>query len=393
MNSRVIGSILLIVAMSIGGGLLSLPVVTAASGFWYSSLMLCVIWLVSTLGALFILEVCLWFPDGANLMSMAKKTLGLPGQMLMWFFYLLMLYCILCAYVSGGTDLVNSIWQSLHISAPDWLSTILFVAVLGTFVWHGIRLIDHTNRALMTAKMSIYMLLVIILIPAVHVNNLPSGTLTAITMAIMPAIFSFGYAIIIPSLRTYLQGDVKKLRLVVLIGSFIPLVCFILWDYIVQGTMPKEQLLAMANNGQVVSQLNAGLSEAGNPWIITLTHIFTTICLLTAFLAVSLSLSDFIANGLNKQKLGWNKTLIYALTFLPPLFIILFNPYIFITAIRYAGIFVVVILMLMPTLMVIRGRAQSFAIGAPYRVPGGVITTSIMLLASLGLLGFAIFQG
>jgi len=57
MNSRVIGSILLIIAMSIGAGLLSLPVITAATGFFHATVMLIVIWLIIIVGALFILEV------------------------------------------------------------------------------------------------------------------------------------------------------------------------------------------------------------------------------------------------------------------------------------------------------------------------------------------------
>jgi tyrosine-specific transport protein len=390
MNSKVIGSILLIVAMSIGGGLLSLPVVTAAGGFFNSTLLLIFTWLVITIGSLFILEICLRSPKGSNLISMSRDTLGLPGQIITGLFYLLMLYCIMCVYVSGGTDLIHSIFQSLNIKINTGFSTILFVFILGCFVWHGIKLVDHTNRALMTGKMAVYFLLILILAPSVHLNNLPSGSFYALSGAVMPAIFSFGYSIIIPSLCTYLDGNVKQLRAAVLIGSFIPLICFIIWNYTVQGTLTQEHLMSINQSGKVISQLNAGLSSIGNPWVTTIIHLFTSICLLTAFLAVSLSLSDVIANGIHKPKQGKNKWLIYALTFLPPVVIIIFRPFIFITAIQYAGILVVGLLILLPTLMVWRSRqVHKLAKNEPYRVPGGIFIVFGMLMASGFLLFFA----
>ena len=391
MYSRVVGSILLIVAMSVGGGLLSLPVVTAAGGFLHSTLLLIVIYLVMTTGALFILEVCLWLPEGTNFISMARDTLGHYAKVPIWLCYIMMLYCIICIYISGGTDIINSVWQSMHIKMASWVSSLLFVLIFGSVVWHGIRLIDQTNRMLMSGKIIAYVLLVVILVPAVSIDNLPSGSLSALSGAMMPVIFSFGYAIVIPSLRSYLNSNVKQLRIAVVVGSFIPLLCFIIWNYVVQGTMTQAQLVAISHSGKVVSELNAGLSTIANPWLTTITHIFTTICILTAFLSVSLSLSDFIADGVNRKKVGKDKWLIYALTFLPPLAIILFHPYIYIITMRYAGILVVVVLMLLPTLMVWKGRRnKAFTATAQYRVLGGSVTIVLMALIAIVLLVFAV---
>lgn len=390
LNSRVIGSILLIVAMSIGGGLLSLPVVTAVSGFFNSTILMVITWLITTISSLFILEVCLWMPDGTNLISMARRTLGVPAQVFMWIFYIIMLYCIMCVYISGGTDMVRSLWQLLHINIAPWLSSLLFVLVFGTIVWHGIKLVDHTNRLLMTGKMALYLLLIIMLIPFAKTSQLPSGSLTALSGSVMPVFFAFGYSIVVPSLRSYLKSNAKQLRFAIIVGSLIPLLCFIIWNYTVQGIMSKTQLIDISHSGQVVSQLNAGLSVVGNTWVFTITRIFTMICILTAFLGVSLSLSDCMANSLNCTKQGKTKWLVYGLTFLPPLVIVLFQPYVFITAIRYAGILVVVISILLPTIMIWKGRYHStLAQHAKYKVAGGMVTISVMLIISIILLTVA----
>jgi len=94
MDSRLLGSILLIVGTSIGAGMLALPIATAQLGFFGSLILLFVCWFIMTAGAFLILEVNLWMPLNSNLNTMAKTTIGPLGQIISW----LSFYCcsILC---------------------------------------------------------------------------------------------------------------------------------------------------------------------------------------------------------------------------------------------------------------------------------------------------------
>ncbi len=383
---KVMGSILLVLAMSVGGGLLSLPAVTSSSGFFYSCLTLFLIWLIMTTSAFFILEVCLALPKGTNLIGMARLTLGIPGKLCMWFCYLVLLYCIMCVYISGGTDLINSAFVSLGLHLSIKISTLIFTILMGSITWLGIKIVDQTNRVLMSIKMLLLTLLILILFPSVNGRNLTTGHLRDVHHTILPIIFSFGFAIIIPSLCDYLDNNIKTLRMVIFIGSIIPLVCFILWIYVVQGVIPQSTLSEINNSGAVVSTLNRVLSHIGNPWVTTFIHLFTIICVLTAFLGVSLSLSDFIANGINQPKHGKTKIIIYALTFLPPLIIILYQPYLFITAIRYAGIFIVIVLIFLPALMIKRIHLVNREESKPSI--SKTILIYLMIILSISLLWF-----
>ena len=98
MQKRLIGGILLIVGTSIGGGMLALPMAVAAGSYPHASFLFVSVWLLMMFSALFLLEVNLWFPDGANLISMARKTLGRSAEVITWLFYLLLLYTLLSAY-------------------------------------------------------------------------------------------------------------------------------------------------------------------------------------------------------------------------------------------------------------------------------------------------------
>ena len=134
MNYTLLGGILLIIGVSVGAGILALPIATAAGGFWPTIGLLLVCWIVMTAAAFLILEVNLGLPEGSNLISMAQRTLGLPGQMVAWVSYLLLLYALLSAYIAGGTDVIDGLLALIHVNLPKWVDSIIFVLIFGMFL-------------------------------------------------------------------------------------------------------------------------------------------------------------------------------------------------------------------------------------------------------------------
>ncbi len=388
---RVIGSILLIVGTSIGAGILALPMVTAAGGFYYACLLLLACWCVMTLGAFFLLEVNYRLPLNSNLITMAKSTLGVPGQLIAWITYLLLLYALISAYLSGGTDVVHSLLGLAHLTVTTCFSSLLFLVILGLVVYLGIRSVDWVNRLLMIAKIALFLLLVAVITPKVNSHLLQLGHPLKLLPAIMVVITSFGFAIIVPSLRVYLKNDLKKMRLALFIGSLVALVAYFLWILIIQGSIDSQQLHHIAGSKHAISSLtNTLIQKLNSPSLASWIHGFTSICMITSFLGVSLSLFDFLADGLQVKKEGKGKLLIALITFLPPLLIVLFMPSIFITALAYAGIFCVILLILLPAIMVWRSRKQSATQQISYQVRGGKWLVLLVLLAAIVLLGIAI---
>ncbi len=391
-NSKFIGGVLLIVGTSIGGGMLALPVATAPVGFLNSIFFLVLCWLVMTVGALLILEVNLRLPPGSNMVSMAKATLGLPGQIIAWITYLFLLYTLLAAYISGGSDILGSLLKTTSLSPPSWLTSLLFTSLFSAIVYMGIRAVDYINRGLMFAKLGIYLLLVLIISPSIKLSNLQGGSIKAITGSLMILIASFGFASIVPSLREYFKEDVASLRKVILLGSFIPLSCYILWDAAIMGTIAREGhegLLVLTTSDHATSGLTTALTHAINSQLISrFFSFFTSICMITAFLAVSIGLFDFLADGLSLKKSGLQGKITLALTFLPPLAVVWISPGIYLHAMSYAGIACVILLLLLPVLMTWKARQREEA-GAIKLVPGGNLSLSIVGLISIVLLVLA----
>lgn len=386
MLARMIGGILLIVGSAIGGGILALPIATSELGFVNSSILLFFCWLLMTVSALLILEVTLWLPKNTNIISMAKVTLGPLGQLIAWITYLLLLYSLLAAYIAGGSDFFQNLFELTHIQLPHWVISGLFTLVLGYIVYLGIHAVDYTNRALMTIKFITFFLLLGLIFSHVSLSQLAGGHLTYITSGVTVAITSFGYATIIPSLRNYFHDDVQKVRTVILIGSLIPLICYIAWDMTVMGIIPREGsdgLISMLHSGRSTSDFVNQLSSILNQQSITsLAHIFTSICLLTSFIGVALCMVDFLADGFQVVKKGKVNFLVCVAALLPPLLIVLVDPGIFIAALAYAGIYCVILLIVLPALMVWRGRYHK-KIATGYRVFGGKPLLFILLVISV----------
>jgi tyrosine-specific transport protein len=394
-HSKLVGGILLIVGTSVGGGMLALPVATAEMGFLNSLFFLFFCWAVMTSGALLILEVNQRLPAGSNIISMAKSTLGLSGQVIAWISYLLLLYTLLSGYISGGSDVFNSILLKAHIHLPRWLASVFFTGLFSWIVYKGIHSVDYVNRGLMFGKLGVYVLLVALICPHISPSGLIGGSPRAFTGSLMILITSFGFASIVPSLRDYFEGDTRTLRLVILFGSLIPLFCYIIWDAAIMGVIArdgKDGLITLMSSEHATSGLTKALSHSiQSQWINGFFSFFTSICMVTAFLAVSLGLFDFLADGLKLEKKGKQGKGILALTFLPPLAVVLINPGIYLQALNYAGVCCVVLLLLLPTAMAWRGRQiYQLNLNEQRLVPGGNPALGFIACIALGLLVIAL---
>lgn len=394
MNAKQIGGILMITGNAIGGGMLALPLATAQSGFINSTLFLIACWALMLAGGLLILEVNLWFPANSHLVSMARATLGRTGELITWLCYLLLLYSLLAAYIAGGSDFLQGLFQKANLHFSLKTTAILFVFGFGIIVYKGIHSVDTFNRVLMGSKLLIYILLILLIFPFLSHAQLSQGQLHYIPKSLTIMITSFGFAAIIPSLRTYFHSDIHQLRKVIILGSLIPLICYILWNAAIMGIIPIDGSLGLAHiagTKQPTSELTNRLSSLLNKKIITgLAWGFTSICLATSFLGVGLSLADFLKDGfrLNKTKQGNNITAL--LTFLPPLIIVLFFPGAFMSALNYAGIWCASLLALLPALMAWSGRYNQ-QLTFPYRVTGGKILLGLVIIAAASIIAHAFF--
>ncbi len=385
-ENRLIGGILLVAGTAIGAGMLALPVSTSFGGFIPSLAVFFVCWLMMLATAFFFLDVNLAVRGEPNLVSMAGKTLGVGGKALSWVFYLLLLYSLLAAYIAGCSPLFQMMFANVfHITFPKWFYHFILPALFGGFVYLGTKGVDYINRFLMFGLIVSYFLLVGYCPTFIESSRLLHQDYMASLLSIPVVITSFGYHIIIPTLTTYMNHDAKRLRKILIIGSSIPLVIYILWQWLVLGSVPLPQLVESWQQGLPAT---AALSKiATSKWVTVGARFFSFFAIVTSFLGVALSLSDFLTDGL-KIKKGWDgRLLATGLTFVPPLVFIFTYQKSFYMALEYAGVFVAILLGVLPSLMVLKLKGHPF-----YRRKRVRCLVFFVILLSLGIIVINILE-
>jgi tyrosine-specific transport protein len=353
---HLVGGSLLIAGTMIGVGMLALPVATAPGGFMPSVALYLLCWLFMLSTGLLMLEICIWMPPGANMITMVSHLLGPVGKYICWIVYLFLFLAVMVAHVAGGGDILNEIFNQ---SFSHWLSRILYVLLFLPIVYRGARAVDRTNMLLMTGLIVSYLLFVTTAAGHVSLTALKRADWSQAWLALPVLFTAFTFQVILPTLMNYMKRDVKRVRLAIFLGTALPLIVYLVWQFVILGTVPYEGLNSLMEakiKGQTAVIPLKAITE--NPHIFTVGKAFAFFTLTASYLALSLAYVDFLADGLKiKQKTEGKKIVLSLLVFLPPTLIAILYPNIFLTALSYAGGYSCAILFgLFPPLMAWIGR-------------------------------------
>lgn len=391
-KGRIFGAVLLVAGCCIGAGMLGLPVLSAEAGFQPSLFMFVVCWLFMLTTSFLLLEVNLWLKDDVSIVSMAEHSLGRAGKISSWVVYLFLFYCLMVAYAAGSGALVADFTSELiGVEAPHWVGSLLTSLLFGMLIYSGTHAVDKFNRFLMFGLIISYMILVVM--GAVYVNSayLAHHDWTKVTSVIPIMVICFGYHNLVPSLTTYLKRDVRALKQTFFFGSTIPLLAYLLWEWLILGIVPLDGpggFREALGKGEMATE--ALRSVVGSSWVLTIAESFAFFAIITSFLGVALSFVDFLADGMKIKKTVNGKAILCLMALFPPFVCAIAYPTIFLSALNYAGGFGAVILFgLLPALMVWQGRYKK-KIEMPHLVPGGKPVLCLVMLFAIVVMGLQI---
>lgn len=388
---RTFGGVMLVSGTCIGAGMLGIPISTAVGGFYASLLAFMLCWAMMLVSAFLMLEVSLWYPEETNLISMARATLGKPGEVIAWVTYVFFLYALMTAYttVAGGI-----IAKGLDkIGVHESFGSVVIVGLFAAVVYCGARYVDWTNRLLMAGLVGGYVALVGCVISNISPALLSGGEPRFLLASAPLLVTSFGFHLLIPSLKNYLRGQVCSLKWAIFLGSLLPLCIYVIWEMLILGVVPVEGdhgllavMLAEYTTGkQAVVELTTLLSDQlHNPKIVIYSGVFGLCAILTSFIGVALGLFDFFADGFRISKTVKGRLVLAGLTFFPPMLIAYTYPR-FLVALHYAGVFAAILLVIYPALMVWSGRYR-LKLTSSFRVKGGKVVLILVLLFGLGVI-------
>jgi tyrosine-specific transport protein len=388
-NFKTLGSISIVAGTAIGGGMLALPLATAALGIIPALILLVVIWGLSAYTSLLMLEINLHSGIGDNVHAITGKTLGKVGQLIQGGSFLSLLFALTMVYLMGGSSLLETRLQPIGINMSNQVAVILFTVIFGGLIAIGVKWIDKVSRILFTSMVVLLVIVVAFLLPDVNLisalNNysteVASGTaLQQLWLAAIPVVFtSFGFHVCIATIVRYLEGNAVSLRKVLLIGSTIPLICYILWLLVTLGSLGGETVHSFG--GSLPKLVTALQSLAQSQIISQAIDLFANLALITSFLGVTMSLFDYIAEltRANDDAAGRAKT--WLMTFIPPLLCALYYPDGFFKVLGFAAIPLVVMIIFLPIAMALKQRSQQLG---SYQVSGG--TLGLVVAGLLGIL-------
>ncbi|MGS0695028.1 tyrosine transporter TyrP [Shewanella sp. 0m-4] len=389
-NSKIFGSMLIIAGTTIGAGMLALPLAASGLGFGVASIIMLLIWSLMTYTALLMIEVHQFAPVDATLHTLAHKLLGRKGQVIASFAMMFLFYALCAAYIAGGGEQIHSkLTHWFELELPMQAGAIIFTLLIGTVVAIGTRSVDMINRSLFSLKLIALVVMLFLLLPHVSVENLVALPVhQGLVFASLPVIFtSFGFHGSIPSVVRYLGKDTKALRWIIVVGSALPLMIYVVWMLASQGVLPQQELMTSQSLNGFIGSLSRMLH---NPMIANAVSIFADLALATSFLGVSLGLYDFLADLFKRSAKPSHRVQVGLVTFLPPLGFALFYPQGFITALGYAAFALVILAVFLPVAMVTAQRKQVGLEG--YRVKGGKAGLIIATLAGVLIISVQLMQ-
>lgn len=383
-----LGGIFLIAGTAIGGGMLALPVLTAAGGFLPAIVVYLLCWLFMAATGILVAEVFLNSPKETNLVSMAQATLGKGGKVAAWVLYLFLFYSLTIAYISGGGGLVGGL---LGLKA-SW-GPLLFTLIFAPIVLLGATVTARINIFLVIGLILSFFLFVYLGTSHIDLSLLNRSDLGLALLATPVVFTSFGFQGTVPTLTQYLDRDPQKIRTVILVGTAIPFLVYVIWEGLILGVVPLEFLHECLALGESAVYPLKKILHA--PWLYTVGQFFAFFAIVTSFFGVTLGLIDFLSDGLNVKKTVKGKAFLGALVFFPPLIFSLINPCLFLKALQYAGgLGCALLLGLIPILMAWRGR---YVLGVLKErlLPGGKALLSLLFLFivfELGVICWKLFD-
>lgn len=374
---KLFGSSLILAGTALGAGMLAIPMVLAQFGFIVSSVLMLFIFIGTTFSALLLAEACSKTKQSNSMSSVAYLTLGKAGQHFINILFYLLLVCMSIAYILGIGDILSKLLSDAGISVSTATCYTLFSLLVGVIVVAGKGHIDRLNRGLFLMMVAMLFIVIFSLLNNINLDYITQDSDYSVNDIVKYSaiIFtSFASMVVIPSLIDYnREASQKEIRNMILLGSLIPLFCYLVWLFAIIGNLGTEAISRFHN----ISELINAFSESQS-MIKTIVAIFSALALVTSFLGVSMALYDQ-----NQDAITTNKPAAYLLTFVLPLALASLFSNQFVSMLDYAGMVLVFLAIWGPLMMVKKVRRPDFpnlCLETSYTAGGGTLALNITFL-------------
>ncbi|MDU2244741.1 MAG: aromatic amino acid transport family protein, partial [Haemophilus parainfluenzae] len=279
--NKTVGSTLLVAGTMIGAGMLAMPLTSAGIGLTATVFLLIGLWAVLTFTALLFVELYQTADSDAGIGTLAAQYFGKAGRIISTAVLIVFLYALIAAYVSGGGSLLMDLLPAMgDKDTMNKIAVLVFTIFFGSFIVIGTHSVDKINRVLFFVMIATFILVLALMLPNIKFDNLMAMPIdNALIISASPVFFTaFGFHGSIPSLNKYLDGNVKSLRIAILVGSGITLFAYFLWQLSTHGLLSQNEFLQILREDATLNGLvKATLEITQSPIIANAVKIFSTL--------------------------------------------------------------------------------------------------------------------
>jgi tyrosine-specific transport protein len=342
--SLVFSIALLVSGNLIGAGILGIPISAGLDGFGPSILAMIVYGSAMFFTAYVIsVEVCETKEVTFNYPSLYQKYLKDFGKWIAIATNMLILYGLLVAYITGGSQIISSLFGD---KVPIVYIQIIFFVIVTILTLAGVEIVRKYNMLLMIFLWGAFAFLVFMGQYKVVPARLTYTDWYFLPAALPIILTSFHFHNIIPTISKRMNWHLKYICIAMITGMVIGFVMNALWLETGVGMLPlnegKHSILYTYLNGLPITvQIFAIIKSKA---FIAASFAFALLAIMTSYFANGIGLLDFSVDLTYSVFGKHNKILTILVTFLPPFLISIIYPSIFLKSINIVGGIGIVIL-------------------------------------------------
>jgi len=303
-----------LIGMIIGVGIFGIPYSFAQAGILVGFFYLIFLTLVVTTVHLLYGEIILRTGQDCRLVGYGERYLGAKGKTLTTGIVIFQFYGALLAYIIAGGYFLNIIFNRFF-GGSDFSWSLIFFAFGALAIFFGLKMVSLSEFFMAILLVALAIFFVSRGAPLVNFENFKGFSLMKFFLPYGVIFFSLTGGAAVPELRQILKGQERKIKRVIILGTFIPAVIYLLFALVVVG-ITGEGTSENAISG-LIPYLGQNIVIAG--------AIFGFLAVITSFLMLGLNLRKMF-----QLDYKLNKFLAWVLACFVPLIIFLagFNDFI-----------------------------------------------------------------
>jgi len=290
-----------------------------------------------------------------GLVTMTHRLLGSYGSFPAACMYVFIHYSLLIAYIAESGEIIS---KATNMGGA-W-GCVAFTCIMGGCVaFAPSKWVELVNNAFFLVVVVSFLSLVGLQAGHMQLGNLGYQNYGAVAPIIPILLVALVYHNVVPTVCMQLDYHKGSIMSSVLLGSFIPLVMFLLWNAVVLGGIQDYQQVAAS--GTVIDPLEllrTSVSSSGRQLTDGLISVFSESAIVTSFIGFVIGLMEFYSDlfpARSRSDIG-----LYALVLVPSALVAIADPSIFLNALDAAGTYGISLLFgILPAVLALALRRYS----------------------------------